>query len=76
MPRRQHELATPLTTLGTNIASGVLSGDAPGTTELLTDATAFGGSLDYYLVSCDYAGPKASGNQRIGGAPTARFQNP
>jgi hypothetical protein len=70
------QLATPITTLGNLIAGPVHSGTAPGVGITLTDALAFGGSLDYYLVSCDYAGPKSAGNQRIGGAPVARFQNP
>ncbi len=70
------QLATPITTLGINIVSGDLTGVGIGAATSITDATGFGGTLDYYLASCDSPGPKSSGNQRIGGAPSARFQNP
>jgi hypothetical protein len=72
------ELATPITSLSTNLANGAAAGGAPGSAQTLADATGANppaGGL-YYLVSCDNPGPKPAGKQRIDGEHVARFQNP
>ncbi len=72
------ELGSPVCTLSTSLASGVFSGDAPGSAVAVVDSanSPLLGAVRFFLVTCDVPAPKPAGRQRIGGAPKARFQAP